>query len=193
MDSLLEMVFLGYRVKRPWEPGPSWAPIERVCCVGENLSEPPEGWIDRWDLNRAACYPTPGEAWATVHEDRVPFRLFAYDFLPVYFEKGEPPEVVSLDEIFENGFSDIPGGRPNLDDMAGIGYDIAEWFSINWPNSPLVNNGFAREFAANRYGLLDLFETAIEACGEINKAMPKHHAANWILRVHAKGVEGPLF
>ena len=184
MEPTPPMIFLGYRAKRPWAPGPGWEPIELICGVGEDLCEPPEGWMERWDANRASCYETPEAAWATVTDDRERYRLFAYDFLPIYFDEGAPPKAVPLDEIFRADSPDLPTSRPDLGGMTELGYDIAEKNLAfdNFPMSPLVTSGFAHSFPVNRYGLIVDLPTAIEACGVINVEMPEH-APHWVMRV----------
>lgn len=189
MGSLPEMIFLGYRVKRPWRLGPGQHPMEWVCCVGESLCEPPERWVDRWDFNRANCYASPDAAWATVAGDRAEYRLFAYDLLPLDVWDGESPEVKAVDEILHPGLPELPPSRLADDGLSELGYDVAEaqFGHLGFPHSPLVNNGFAHEFPTNRYALLDDLETAIRACEVINEQMPEH-APHWVFRVFGKDV-----
>lgn len=193
MGEIPSLVFLGYRIKRPWDPGPDWAPIERVCCVGDSLCKPPEGWIDRWDFNRAFCYATPEAAWSTLEGDRAAYRLFAYFLLPLDLYDGEAPEVAPLGDVFSDSFSDLPGPPFEPLDMVPLGYDVAECKDdlLGLPYSPLVNNGFSHDFRTNRYGLLDDLATAMRACEVINDEMPEH-APHWVFQVFASDIDAPL-
>lgn len=193
MSELPSLVFLGYRAKRPWDPGPTWAPIERICCVGDNLCEPPEGWTERWDFNRASCYPTPETAWATVGRDRAAYRLFAYFLLQAALYDGKPPAAVSLEEIFSAGLPDLPDLPSEPLGVPALGYDVAEHnpASLGYAYSPLVTNGFSQDFRTNRYGLLDHLAAAVRACEVINHRMPEH-APHWVFQVFAAGIDDPL-
>lgn len=189
MDALPDFVFLGYRAKRPLE----WGSFKPICCVGDSLCEPPEGWMQREDSNRACCYPTPEAAWATVPGDRAAYRLFAYALLPLDLYDGEPPELAPLDEIFSDSLPDLPNPPSGAFDMAELGYDVAEhrFGDLGYPHSPLMNNAFGRDFPVNRYGLLDDLATALRACEVINDEMPEH-APHWVFRVYAKAIDDSL-
>ncbi|RYG32113.1 hypothetical protein EON81_21405 [bacterium] len=184
MEASSEFVFLGYRVKRPWAPGPGWEPIELVCNAGDDMCEPPDGWVERWDWNRASCYATPEAAWATVTEDSDGYRLFAYDLLPFRFGGAHPPTAVPLDEIFRNDVAKFPDQMFETPAMTEIGYDVAEKNLPvdSFPYSPLVTNGFAGEFTVNLYGLIVDLAVATEACSAINEAMPEH-GSHWVVRI----------
>lgn len=183
-------IFLGYRVKQPWATGPEWAPIELICSVGQDLCEPPENWVSRWDFNRAFCYPTPEAAWATVEEGQAAYRLFAYFILPVRLYDGKPPTLIPLDEIFDRNFPGLPDQSAIPPEMVELGYDIAEhqFEEIGYPFSPLVTNGFAHEFPTNRYGLIEERFVATRACEIINDRMPEH-APHWVLKVWGQDVD----
>ncbi|RYG46999.1 hypothetical protein EON79_08595 [bacterium] len=184
---LPEWVFLGYRVKRPYE---AWG--LRICCVGESLCEPPEGWVDRWDFNIGSCYSTPEDAWATVSSKHDTYRLFAYDLLPLWLCTGDEPEAVPVEEILDTGLIALPPRPSELLGMKELGYDVAERFSLHWPYSPLLNNGFSEEFTTNGYGLIDDIEVALQACCRINERIPEHHK-HWLVKVFAKDIDTPLW
>ncbi len=188
MDWVSGPVFLGFRVKRPWE-----LPSEMICCVGDNLCEPPDGWIDRWDFNRASCYGSPELAWSTVPGNPSPYRLFAYFLFPIDLYEGEPPAAVSLGEIFSDLLPDLPRALTDISDFVQLGYDVAEhnFGFLGYAYSPLLTNGFAKDFPTNRFGLLDSLETAFRACEAINVRMPEH-APHWVFQVLGKDIDKPL-
>src|SRR5687767_15091198 len=85
----LGKIFLGFRVKAPWVPDAAWFPTKAtrvavVCSVSDCLAEPPPGWVDRWDFNRARCYASEAAALATIPPGKeTRYASFVYRLVPV--------------------------------------------------------------------------------------------------------------
>lgn len=179
-----EMVFIGYRMKKPWVPVGDWSPVELVCSVGEDLCEPQKDWFQHWDFNQGFCYNTPEEAKASLGGDFPDFKLFAYFIYPYYLYSEEPPEKLLIEELLGCSFASLPSAFLGESGFTELGFDVAEYNQgvLGYPYSPLVTNGFMRTFPVNKYGLRDSLKGAISACKTINLEMPEH-GNHWVFRV----------
>ena len=173
-------VFLGFRAKQPWVPQPGWYEggaknVELVCSVADCLAEPPPGWIERWDFNRAGCYSTEAEALATVPEgSREDFVLFAYWVLPVTVTKDGREVPVSAGELFSPDLPPLPASE-TVAGYVSIGFDVAAPTEsvTGFEHSPLSCNLMAQEIAVNRYCLIERLEDALVVARRFNAEQPE--------------------
>ena len=165
-------IFLGYRAKQPWTPDPKWWPaeasnVEHVCSVSDCLCEPPPGFVERWDFNRAYCYPTEALALATVPEGRVrDYPLFAYWFMPVARDAAGREYPLSPHDHFVSDGEPLSPDPGELRDYEVLGYDIVSTqgtASYGFECSPLSCNGMAERVNVNRFCLVDRLDVALEA------------------------------
>lgn len=171
--------FLGYCFK-VFEACPAWVGAERVRRVASvtecNLPRP-EGWVDRWDFNRAGLYETPAAARVALEESGDPdeFHLFAYEFYPLRFDHQGSIREVRVEEIFGTSDPLLPGAR-SADGLVFLGFDVVERWADSVENdasthalaggfgcSPLFCGMEARNYPANEYCLLDTWEDACVA------------------------------
>lgn len=169
--------FMGYRVKRPWTPDPQWWPegagrVERVCSVSDCLAEPPQGWVERWDFNRASCYATEQEALATVPAGtQDAFALFAYWLVPVTRDGEGQTREVSPEDVFPASLPPLPPEPTDLPGYRSLGYDVVGvqgLGSIGFECSPLSCNSMAQEIPVNRSCLIDELEEALQVAQRFN-------------------------
>ena len=173
-------VFLGFRVKEPWVPDAAWFPkaqsgVEVVCSVSDCLAEPPPGWIDRWDFNRARCYDSVAAALETIppaEEDK--YVCFAYWLVRAKVNGNGTPESVDPHEVFVDGLSPLPA-QPGTDlECERLGYDVVSVGSTEgFECSPLSCNGMAGQISVNRYCLLDDVEHALRVARRFDEEQPE--------------------
>jgi hypothetical protein len=150
------VLFLGYRVKRPWRPDPAWDPggttgVVEVCSASDCLAIPPDDWEKRWDFNRAECYTTAAEALATVPPSEVTrFAVFAFWLVPGSGSPADP---------FDPGLPPLPPG-PGPSEFEQLGFDVVELpagagLFPGFGCSPFSCNLYVRKMPVNRWCLLD--------------------------------------
>ena len=175
-------IFLGFRAKVPWTPEPKWFPaaashVERACSVSDCLVKPPEGWIDRWDFNRAGCYATEAEALAAVPtEQRKDFTLFAYWLMPLTRVEEGREQPVEVDDAFTSRGGPLPTPVEHVEGYHSIGFDVVATEgpdSFGFQCSPLSCNGMAETVAVNRYCLVEHLEDALAAAQRFNTEQPE--------------------
>ncbi len=160
-------IFLGCRAKKPWVPEGYWDPdrltgVAEVCSVSDCLAHPPPDWIERWDFNRACCYATGEEAWATVPEDgRADYRVFAYWLVSATTDESGGWIYPPPNDWFLANLPELPRG-PGPTDPQRLGFDVVSLHRsiMGWGHSPLSCNLMAREVPVNRYCLVDTLEQA---------------------------------
>lgn len=167
------MVFLGYRVKRPWRPDATWDPqgttgVVAVCSAAECLSAPPDDWEKRWDFNCVGCYGTPAEAVATVPAgEEAGFTLFAFWLVPGSGAQTAPGEP-SLPPLPQ---------APGPTDWEHLGFDVVSMptgagMFPGFSHSPLSCNHLARSMRVNRWCLLDDQDEALRLAQRFNATQP---------------------
>lgn len=175
-----DFVFLGFRARQPWTPPSGWASgqsthVERVCSVADCLAQPPAGWVERWDFNRAGCYSTEAEALAAVPEGRRgDFELFAYWVASVSVGKDGQEVPVNAPSLFSPDLPPLPL-EADTRGYTVIGYDVAApaRSSYGFEHSPLSCNQMAQEMAVNRYCLIERLEDALAAARRFNAEQPE--------------------
>ena len=91
-----------------WPP-----PITKVCSAGDCIASRPEGWIERWDFNRASCWDDEASALACVApEQRENYRLYAFRAIPLVFDRSGVPTTQQPEELF---YTDMPVLPPEPD------------------------------------------------------------------------------
>ena len=120
--------------------------MTEICSVSDCIAEPPEGWENRWDFNRAWCYDSEDAALATVPAEQVEhYELFAYRLYGVEFPEGGEPCVCAIEEMLSSSLPQLPD-EPDLSSYLRIGYDAGNGSldQIMGPGcSPLSCNGRA--------------------------------------------------
>src|SRR5207253_2928440 len=123
---------LGFCLKEYWPvPGGendcNWKPIREVCSAGDCIASRPEGWIERWDWNRASCWDEEAAARACVApEEAKNYRLYAFRAVPVVFDTSGGPYRILPEDMF---MQDMPKllPEPDLSDYEWLGYDVVEY------------------------------------------------------------------
>lgn len=160
MKSLPAPVFVGFfpkhTVKQP--DGFAFAEIEEICSASACISQGPENWIDGWLHNALGFFDTEDLALTVAEKDFRVFELFAYKLFPFQFQHGDRSvwEVpVSLSQT--------------LDGYELLGYDpVSRSAGSFFECSPLSCNYAAKDFAVNRFCLIDDLEDALAAVKTIS-------------------------
>jgi hypothetical protein len=173
-------VVLGFRVKEPWVPDAAWFPAEEasvrvVCSVSDCLSEPPPGWVDRWDFNRARCYDSEAAALATIPlGDGARYACFLYRLVPAVLDDDGRRVPVDPDEVFDDRLPPLPAPAAPPAGYVRLGYDVVSIGSTDgFECSPLSCNGMAGEIPVNRYCLLDDVERALGVARRFDEEQPE--------------------
>jgi hypothetical protein len=174
-------LFLGFRTKRQWIPPSDWcskrtAPVEQVCSVCDCLSSPPDGWVDRWDFNRACCYETEAGALATVPPSaKDDFELFAYSLTGEKLDANGARVTVQPDDFLDVGLPPLPskptGGLPGFEPL---GWDVVSHEGhLGFGHSPLSCNAMAEEVPVNRFCLIDNLDDALKVAQRFDREAPE--------------------
>jgi len=148
-----------------------------IASVSECISKRPDHWVKRWDWNRATCWNTEAEAWASVPEQsRDEYRVFAYRALPMRFDNAGVDTPLTLNELFSRDLPDLPA-EPAALPYHSIGYDIVErnpaMGMLGFGCSPLSCNGMADSISVNEFCLIDNLETALGAAQRFGVEQPE--------------------
>jgi hypothetical protein len=173
-------IFLGFRMKKPWSPDLSWSPrnagVTEVCSVSDCLAGPPDGWIDRWDFNRAGCYATEEAALATTPPgDSEAYSCFAYWLLSQTLDEEGQVRKVTPEDHFHGGLPVLPAPPEAPPGYDRLGYDVVATSptTSGFACSPLSCNSMAGEIPVNRFCLLDTMEEAMSAAQRLNAEQPE--------------------
>jgi hypothetical protein len=188
---------IGYRVKKVMAR-PNWlkdARVVDICSVSDCMSSPPEGWIDRWDVNDASCYWTVEGAVATIPtSEAAAYTTFAYFMYPLEFDEG--------DQLTERKLTDLFGSadQNNLPQQLNAGYHVLGYDVVqgnpaqpaqdgyapvmfSFGCSPLSCNNRSIDFEVNKHCLLNDWDEAARAAREFSNggAEPPPY---YIVRIH---------
>ena len=163
---LPDLVFLGYCAKRSFKG---------VASVSECLSKRPDQWVERWDFNRATCWNTEAEAWASVPDESKPeFKVVAYRILPVLFDTSGVEKAITIDQLFPADMPELPSATPPYPQL---GYDVVErdvsTGMLGFGCSPLSCNGMAESITVNEFCLIDDMETALATARRFGVEQPE--------------------
>jgi len=141
--------------------------VRQIASVSECLAKRPDGWVQRWDFNRATCWNTETAAWACVPDDsKSDFRLFAYRIVPLR----------ALDDLFPKDLPALPQ-EPVFLPYARIGFDVVERNTamgmLGFGCSPLSCNGMAESIPVHEFCLFDDLETALAAARRFGVEQPE--------------------
>jgi hypothetical protein len=188
-------VFLGFRVKEPWVPDPAGFPaeatnVEVICSVSDCLTEPPTGWIDRWDFNRARCYDTEEAALATIPPGAEgKYMCFVYRLLTAVLDSEGHIVAVDADDVFDIRLPPLPDAADMPVGYERLGYDVVSvGSSEGFECSPLSCNGLAGEIPVNRYCLLDDTGHALTVASRFDLDQPEP-GDYYVVEVGARGAD----
>jgi hypothetical protein len=135
--------------------------LVQMCNVGQHIAEPPEGWFDRGDCNRASCWNSIEEAEACARPgERSSYDLYAFRVVPVVFTEGAPA-VVPTSGLFPPGDTAFPQEH-GLEGFVELGWDVVQYSDkyYNHGCSPLWCNGRGSDYPVNQYCLLNARDAA---------------------------------
>ena len=173
---LPDFVFLGYCARRSLT-APVAGHDRDIASVSDCLSKRPDGWVERWDFNRATLWNTESDAWACVpDESKSAFQIFAYGILPLLFDTSGIEDPVTIDQLFPADMPDLPREHATLP-FQRIGYDIVErdiaTGMLAFGCSPLSCNGMAEDILVNESCLIDDLEAALAAARSFGVEQPE--------------------
>jgi len=199
-------LFLGYAVKQLLAAPNNFgdARVTHIAIVSECIAKRPPDWVQRWDFNNAGLYNTSADALAAAHAQlqsqqlASPWRLFAYSFYPIRFDRFGSAVPIDPASIFNN--TTLAAIDP---EFALLGYDIvqrdaepshaqANVLAGGFACSPLSCNTLHRNFTVNRYCLLDHWDDATNAARDIARAQPEP-GCYYIFAVHMHTDRSPAF
>ena len=158
---------IGYFPKRTIKR-PDWLAcfnVEEICSVSDCISKAPVGWIDQWRHNECWAFDTQELAWSVVAADaRSEFELYAYKMFPVRFDRGQKVAI------------DFPtlDVEPLASSFERLSYDaVSRSCDSTFECSPLSCNGMAKEFAVNRYCLIDTETEGFRIAREFSVSVPE--------------------
>jgi len=162
----MELVLVGYFLKRTSVPKDAWVPasVVEICSVSDCLNRSPEGWIDLWLHNDLGLYNTCDDARGIVVDQAEEYSLFAFRLLPARFVKGnrEPLTIPALSvEPLRKGF-------------VSLGFDVVSKSNSHFFEcSPLSCNGLAQEVPVNRFCLVDTLAEAQSLADRCSREEPE--------------------
>jgi len=166
-------VFLGFLLKERWSlldgKHEAWhnsnhERLAEICSTGDCNLKRPDGWIQRWDFNRASCWNTIAGAEACAPEgERDRYVLYAYRAVPIVFDNEGDPCEISPDELFDIGLPPLPP-EPDMPEFVSLGFDVVEYCGfLNYGCSPLSCNGMHNDYPVNQFCLLPDMNSAYTA------------------------------
>jgi len=166
--------FLGYGARRTEAPS-GWASfgVEEVCSAADHVATRPDGWVDRWDFNRACCYDTEAGALATAKGESG-FQVLAYALVEAKLDEAANEIAIAAESILVEGLPDLPTG-PVPSGFVPLGYDVVciQRSYMDFDCSPLSCNGLAREIRVNRHCLIDDLDDAMRLAQRFDLEQPE--------------------
>lgn len=159
------MIPIGYNAKLIAQPEP-WLEcdaVEEILSVSECTSDSPIDHTSLWLCNSWFLYDSEQALEDALSKSSIPdgsvVRRFFYELHPTFLEEGQQFPAVKVPSSV----------AARQDGMTLRGFDVS-CFSSGPPDcSPLSCNAGAKEFAVNRYCLLDTLEQAFEAAKVIDR------------------------
>jgi hypothetical protein len=166
--------FLGYSARRTEAPS-DWVSfgVEEVCSAADHVAQRPDGWVERWDFNRACCHDTEAIALAAANGESG-FRVLAYALVEAKLDEASNEIAITADSILIEGLSDLPAG-PVPSGLVSLGYDVVciNRSHMDFDCSPLSCNGLAREIRVNRHCLVDDLDEAMRLAQRFDREQPE--------------------
>jgi hypothetical protein len=171
--------FLGYSVRRTEVPT-DWeaflhAGVEELCSVADCVVKRPDGWVQRWDFNRACCYETEEAALATA-TGASGFRLLVYALIALKLNGSGEEEAVDADVILPEGLPGLPTGSVP-EGFKVLGYDVVSKQGggdvMDFGCSPLSCCALAGEVGVNRHCLINDLDGALRLAQRWDQEEPE--------------------
>lgn len=170
--------FLGYGVRRTEVPT-DWGAfaqrgVDELCSVADCIAKRPDGWVQRWDFNRASCYGTEAAALATT-EGASGYQLLAYALVTQKLSESDTEVEVDADVILPQGLPELPT-TPVPAELAVLGYDVVSKQHagmMDFECSPLSCCGLAGEVGVNRYCLINDLDAALRLARRWDQEQPE--------------------
>jgi hypothetical protein len=175
-------IYLGFRAKKRHQREGAWeakhlpANVLEICSVADCITKPPPGWLERWDFNRAFCYPSAAAAWATVPAAaKEEYEVFVYWLLPFTVGGGQR-QPVKIDDLFDQRLPPLPQTGGATTGFEQLGFDVFERSApaqMGFGHSPLSCNGMANEVKVNCFCLVETEGEAAQLIERCNQEQPE--------------------